>query len=153
MIDDLQKKIRGLENSLKRKLPPDFIQKLKSFVATYNLEGKGDISIEVAPTQADPCLAKLAIDFKIDAIISGDSDFAMYVGPSGRKGMADLILKDFKLMMAKTKEPIKSCKVYTGQKAVADRIDAILRPKINQSPVETGRTPEHPMFSEVKDPE
>jgi hypothetical protein len=72
-VHDLQKKIRGLENSLKRKLPSNFDQNLQDFVDGYKPEGKGIISIETAPFQADPCLAQLAVAGDIDAIISGDS--------------------------------------------------------------------------------
>jgi len=78
-IEDIQKKIWTFENALKRSLPSDFAKKLEAFVAGYKSDGKGQISFETAHTQADPCLAQLAIDGDIDAIISGDSDFAMYM--------------------------------------------------------------------------
>jgi hypothetical protein len=79
--DFFQTKIRGLENSLKRKLPSNFDKILQDFVNGYKPEGKGHISIEKAPFQADPCLAQLAVagDTCIDAIISGDSDFCVYM--------------------------------------------------------------------------
>ena len=150
LIAAMQKKIRGLENALKRQLPTDFDQKLKAFVDGYKSEEKGNITMEIAPTQADPCLAKMAVDGEIDAIISGDSDFAVYVGPGGCNGMADIMLKDVKLSMIK--EPVQSCKLYTGQKAVADQIEAILQPKIDRSPFDNGRVPQYPLFSGQKDP-
>jgi hypothetical protein len=51
-------------------------------------------------------------------------------------------------------ELIRSCKVYTGQKAVANLIETILQPKLGRSPFEAngGRIPEHPVFSGVNDP-
>jgi hypothetical protein len=60
-VHDLQTKIRGLENSLKRKLPSNFDKNLQDFVDGYKPEGKGHILIEKAPFQADPCLAQLAV--------------------------------------------------------------------------------------------
>jgi len=87
-------------------------------------------------------LAKLAVDGEVDFIVSGDSDFAVYVGPNGQNGLADVILKDVKLTM--TKAPIRGCKVYTGQKGVADLIESILTPKLGYSPFEQekgGRIP------------
>jgi len=153
-IEDMQKKIRGLENTLKRRqLPPDFSQSCRAFVSGYNSDKKGKIMMESALTQADPCAAKMAVDGDADFIISGDSDFAVYVGPNGPNGMADVMLKDVKLTMRK--EPIQSCKIYTGQKAVADRIETILRPKLGYLPFEKengGRTPDYPIFSGVNDP-
>jgi 5'-3' exonuclease len=155
-VHDLQKKIRGLENSLKRKLPSNFDQNLQDFVDGYKPEGKGIISIETAPFQADPCLAQLAVAGDIDAIISGDSDFCVYVGPNGQSGLGDIMLKDFQII--KADESIKGCKLYTGQKSVADLIEAILTPKLGHSPFDkrdknfSGRTPGYPAFSGVDDP-
>jgi hypothetical protein len=40
------------------------------------------------------------------------------VGPNGRSGLADIMLKDIQLMT--TDESIKGSKVYTGQKGVAN---------------------------------
>ena len=152
-IHKLQKRIRKLENALKRRLPSNFCEKLQDFIAGYDSEGKGDISIKVAPTQADPCLAQLAVAGEIDAIISGDSDFCVYVGPNGQGGFADIMLKDLTLTIRN--EPIKGCKVCTGQKAVADRIESILCPKLGHSPFEkrfNGRVPQYPVFSGIVDP-
>jgi 5'-3' exonuclease len=128
----LQTKIRGLENSLKRKLPSNFDKNLQDFVDGYKPEGKGHILIEKAPFQADPCLAQLAVAGDIDAIISGDSDFCVYVGPNGQSGLADIMLKHFQI--TKADESIKGCKLYTGQKSVADLVEGILSPKLQHSP-------------------
>jgi hypothetical protein len=89
-------------------------------------------------------------------IISGDSDFAMYVGLSGPFYMSDIMIKDLKLTI--TKDPIKSFKIYTGQAAVADKLEEILQPKLGQSPFENitkndkGRVPKYPIYSGVADP-
>lgn len=155
-VYDLQTKIRGLENSLKRKLPSNFNKNLQDFVNGYKSEGKGHISIEMAPFQADPCLAQLAVAGDVDAIISGDSDFCVYVGPNGWSGLGDIMLKDFQL--TKSDESIKGCKLYTGQQSVADLIEAILSPKLEHSPFDkrdktfSGRKPGYPAFSGVDDP-
>ena len=159
-INEAQKKLRGTENSLKRQqLPDDFSQRLQEFSGTFEPENRGSITMEVAPTQADPCLAKMAVDGEIDFIVSGDSDFSVYIGPNGPYGTADIMLMDLKLT-TKKEQPIRSCRVYTGQKKAADLIEAILRPKLGYSPFDTdkenkekdGRTPNYPIFSGVQDP-
>ena len=71
-ISNSQKKIVGLENALKRQqLPSAFVDKCSKFVSGYNSYGKGKVTFEVAPTQADPCVAKMAVD--------GDVDFLSYL--------------------------------------------------------------------------
>jgi hypothetical protein len=72
---------------LSQQFPSDFTQKIKEFVDNYPSQNdQGKITIEVTPTQADQCVAKCAVG-DVDAIISGDSDFAsMYVGPSAPLG-------------------------------------------------------------------
>ena len=57
-IHDKQKEIRSLEKTSKRRLPSDFTTKLEKSIAGFNSEGKGEIEMEIAPTQADPCLAQ-----------------------------------------------------------------------------------------------
>ena len=95
-VHDLQKKIWGLKNYLKRWLPSNFNQSLKDFVNGYDSEGKGDILIQTAPWQANPCLVQLAVEGGIDAIISGDSNFCVYIGP-GQSALADIMLKDLQV--------------------------------------------------------
>lgn len=113
-IAKMQKKIHGMEKEVKKLLPLDFAKKLKAFIDGYSSEGKGDITYEMAPFQVDPCPAKLAVDGKIDAIGSGNSDFIMYVGPKGENNCGtDMMLKDFVLTVKK--EPIKSCRIVMGQ--------------------------------------
>jgi hypothetical protein len=78
----VQKKIRSLKNALKQQqLPPDFSSRLEEFVCAYSSKENGDIAIEIAPTQADPCIAGMALAGDVNFIISKDSDFAMYVVP------------------------------------------------------------------------
>ena len=51
---------------------------LEELVLKYESHGKGEISISIAPFQADPSIADVAIRGVCEAIFSGDSDFAMY---------------------------------------------------------------------------
>ena len=39
--------------------------------------------IEISPFQADPSIVNVAMKGGSEAILSGDSDFAMFVGPGG----------------------------------------------------------------------
>ena len=50
----MQKCICSLENASKQRLPPNISKKLEAFIAGFNSEGKGDVKINIAPTQADP---------------------------------------------------------------------------------------------------
>ena len=73
-------KLRALEAQTRQILPTNFVAALTDFQQEYNSLGKGIIFIGHAPWQADPCIAKAAIDGDIEGILSGDSDFSMYVG-------------------------------------------------------------------------
>lgn len=154
-IDKAQRRIVTLENKLKRQLPPDFTQKLAHMIAKYDPQGKGDLSYITAPTQADPCLAKMIIDREADALITSDSDLPMYIGANG----TDIILSD--ISIRKTGDPITSCRLYTGQEATAALLVEVLKPELeDHSPFEKsavdknldGHTPSYPIFSGVKDP-
>ena len=73
-------------------MPLDFEQRIRDRV--YHNMNKGNSKVEciTAPYQADPCIAKLATDMKVEFIGSGDSDFPMYVGP-GKDGTSDIMLR------------------------------------------------------------
>jgi hypothetical protein len=118
-------------------------------------EGKGDISFFEAPTQADPCLAKIMVDGKANAIISNDSDFSLYIGANG----INLMIKDICIKM--NGDPISSCRLCTGQESVANMIEGFLNPKLGHSPFVRmnskadsldGNIPKYPIFSGIKDP-
>jgi hypothetical protein len=65
----VQKKIQSLENALKQlQLPPDFSLRLEEFVCAYSSKEKGDIAIEITLTQADPCIAGMAVASNVDFI-------------------------------------------------------------------------------------
>ena len=50
-----------------------------------------------SPFQADPSIADIALRGGCEAILSGDSDFAMYVGPGGPDNLSDIMLRDIKI--------------------------------------------------------
>ena len=153
-IDKAQRRVVSLENKIKRQLPPDFTQKLRDMISEYEPQGKGDLSYETAPTQADPCLAKLIIDREADALVTNDSDLPMYIGPNG----TDVMISE--ISIRKTGEPIKECRLYTGQEATASLLGELLETELGHSPFENstvhknrdGYTPSYPIFSGVKDP-
>ena len=73
----------------------------------------------LAPTQADPCFATLAVTVaKLMPSFSSDSDCAVYVRPNGRDGLADTLIA--------WEEPIKENVGYTlDVKALANQIELI----------------------------
>ncbi len=53
--------------------------------------------MDIAPFQADPSIADVAIWGDCEAILSGDSDFSMYVGPGGPDHIRDIMIRDIKI--------------------------------------------------------
>ena len=90
-LNALVKDIQSKEKNIAVKLPKDLFDDLKNFAEVY--EGTSGSRITVSQTlwQADPTIAKRAIDGEVDVIISGDSDFSMYVGTSGPDSLADIM--------------------------------------------------------------
>lgn len=85
-IQRITDEIRKLERAESQTcLPSNFLSRLKELVSKYESHGKGEIMINIAPFQADPSIADVAVRGGCEAIFSGDSDFAMYVGPGGRR--------------------------------------------------------------------
>ena len=68
-INDVQRQICSLENAMKQGLPPNFSQNIQAVVAGFILEGRSDVTFEIAPTQADPCLAQLTVSGKINTML------------------------------------------------------------------------------------
>lgn len=64
--DDVEK-IRQITDSIQKlekresrsSLPADFASRLNDFVSKYEIHGKGEITAEVAPFQADPSIADI----------------------------------------------------------------------------------------------
>ena len=79
-------------------------------------DGKGEIGFEIAPTQADPCAAKRAVNGVAGACCADDGDFHMCIGLHG----VDLVLKEMRI----DKEGnVKSCQLATGQEAISNELD------------------------------
>lgn len=160
-VKDAQSRIEKLERQVARRFPPEFAANMTKEVNEYNPEGKGEVSSFIAPTQADPCLAKMVVDGDLDAIISDDSDFSMYIGANG----ADIMIKEVMISSKKGAPPITSCRLCTGQEHIATIIESVLVDRLGFSPFEKddkdapkrdggkrdGNTPNYPIFSGVKD--
>jgi hypothetical protein len=97
------------------------VENICKFATRFDDKGRGTISVDTAPFQADPDIAGLAILFATDVILSGDSDFPMYVGPAGS---GDLMIRAPKICM-KTAS-VKSATLVTGQLAIKDSVLDIL---------------------------
>ncbi len=106
-------------------LPSNFVSWLEVLVLKYESHRKGEVSISIAPFQADPSIADVAIRGVCEAIFSGDSDFAMYVGPGGPNKLGDIMIRDIKV---KPKQSTITCgTMVTGQTHVAREIEEILK--------------------------
>ena len=148
-IRQITDEIRKLEKGeCQSSLPADFVSRIQELVSKYETHGKGEITVEVAPYQADPSIADIAIRGGCEAILSGDSDFAMYVGPGGPDNLSNFMIRDIKINQKQS--TITSCTLVTGQRAVASSIDNILsnRGLIAAFPIE----PKFPLFDGVTDP-
>lgn len=148
-IEQLTNNIRKMEKAEGRCfLPSNFMERLQLLVSEHASQGKGEISIEVAPFQADPSIANAALLGECEAILSGDSDFSMYVGPGGPDNLGDIMLRDIKIHLKQS--TITSCTFVTGQRKVATFIDGILstRGLTNVFPIE----PKFPLFNNVCNP-
>ena len=145
ITDDIQKLEKG---ECRSSLPADFVSRLQELVAKYESLGKGEITVEVAPFQADPSIADIALRGGCEAILSGDSDFAMYVGPGGADNLSDIMIRDIKINQKQS--TITCCTLVTGQRAVATYINNILlnRGLTAAFPIE----PKFPLFDGVTDP-
>ncbi|CAJ1952135.1 unnamed protein product [Cylindrotheca closterium] len=138
----LIKQIRGKENQQQRGLPPDFIDKIDYLVKSFASTNGSSIVLQKSLWQADPAIAKRAINGDVDAILSGDSDFAMYVGGGGPDGCGDIMLRNPTL--GKRNTHLESLQIWTGQKNVVNYINEILKPKVRQSIFQ--KDPQHPIF-------
>ena len=98
-IQQITQEIKKLEKAeCRTSLPADFLIRLQQLHREYKSQmGKGEITIATAPFQADPSIADVALRGGCEAILSGDSDFAMYVGPGGPDMLGDIMLRDIKI--------------------------------------------------------
>ena len=145
---ELSKKLRSLEAKTDRVLPTDFVQDLKSWHQQYKPDGRGCIFAKDAPWQADPCIAKGAIDGAIDAVLSGDSDFQMYVGNGGPDGLGDLMLRN-PYIRSRTNR-VETVEIQTGQLAVKTYVETCLRRKRGDEDLWQS-LPRYPLFDGLAD--
>ena len=106
-------KIQQTEKTLRNKLPISFVSDLKESLRRSDALG---VTVTVAPYQADPCIAREALDADIDLILTTDSDFQMFIGP-GKDGLSDISVRDIHVDLRTSK--ITSCKIVTGQESAA----------------------------------
>jgi hypothetical protein len=125
-ISELQKQIRKKEGQASRGLPKNFVEEITKFGNEFDDKGRGSITVDAAPFQADPDVAGLALTFAVDAIISGDFDFPpMYVGPSGS---GDLMIRSPKICM--NSGSVTSMTLVTGQQFIMADIEKVLQVKL-----------------------
>ena len=136
--DEIGSKIRRLEAAAISGLPVDFIPQLKQQLEPIATQFTGKINFIVAPYQADPTLAMLALRRQVEAIVTTDSDFAMCVGP-GEDGASDIMIKPDVVGGR-----IRSCQLSTGQSTCRAFIQAQGHSWTNQ--------PKHPFFDGIGDP-
>ena len=149
-----RKKLTKAENASSKKFPHNFVDELQLSIEEYKQklgESASKVTFKVAPTQADPCIAKLVVDGAADALVSNDGDFHMYIGTSGR----DLMLKDLKISIKG--EKVSTLRLQTSQKVVADQIETLLSKNLSHSPFSShgkndGTVPTYPIFNGVNDP-
>ena len=112
--DRLNKGIRTLETKVGTVLPSDFIAQIQELIRNNNvgLDNENDnnpsIELVVAPFQADPEVARRMFAFDADCIVSGDSDYAMLLGPGLH---TDIMIRKPQLNNSFT---INSAKFVTG---------------------------------------
>ena len=73
-LEATMKKLTTAENTMSRIFPPAFSDTLDISIQNYKQElGKdaSKVTFKVAPTQADPCIAKLVVDGSADAFEAG----------------------------------------------------------------------------------
>ncbi len=81
-------------------------------------------------------------------IFSGDSDFAMYVGPGRPDNLNDIMVRDIKI---NTKQStVKCCTLATGQREVTNTIQRILFNKGMAAAIFPDKQ-KYPLFNGVKD--
>ena len=99
------------------------MEELQNVVLGYASQGRGYISIEISPFQANPSIANVAIEGGSEAILSGDSGFAMYVGLGGPNKLGDVMLRNIKVNHQQS--TINCCSLVTGQSKVASMIEEL----------------------------
>jgi len=149
MIKQVTREIRKLEKAdCQMSLLMDFVEELQHLFIGYRSQGRGEVSLEMSPFQADPSIANVAIDGGFEAILSGDSDFAMYIGPGGPDEFGDIMLRDIKVNHRQS--TTIGCSLVTGQSKVASKIEELFSNRGLRGVFPT--RPKFPLFDNVDDP-
>ena len=138
IAEEIAVKIRRLESAAAATLPSDFATQVQKHLQSIATQFTGKITHIVAKRQADPSLARLALKMKVEAIVTTDSDFAMYVGP-GEDGCSDIMLRP-----EVVSNSIRSCQLSTSQSTCKAFIDGLGHSWAN--------LPKHPFFDQLEDP-
>jgi hypothetical protein len=122
----IEKEIKKLDNKAKRLLPTSFEDDLRKEVEKIvpsAASNKGFIAIKKSNLQADPEIARLAVHGCVDAVVSNDSDFPMYIGPTIFK--SDLLLHHQQI----SKGTVQGFgHAATGQQSVKFQVQKFLAP-------------------------
>jgi len=137
-IAELQKIVTKTESSANNMLPDDFIDVLREEVDCLKTQSLGgDVMLKIAQYQADPMIARIILEGKADAVVSNDSDYAVYLG---RKC---LCIKEYSYKIRDGS--IDKIILSTGDKFMADWVDKCLRKLFCNSNCRF-REPEFPLF-------
>ena len=136
--EEIAIKIRRLESAAVSNLPSNFAAEVQTHLQSISTQFTGKITYIGTPYQADPSLARLALNMEVEAVVTTDSDFAMYVGP-GADGISDVMLKP-----EVVGNSIRSCQLSTSQSSCKAFIDSLGH--------EWANLPKHPFFDQLEDP-
>ena len=109
----LQKLIQQLEKDVNKVLQSNFIPHIKQLVDDYHSKNKGSLDVSEDHFQADPDIARGVVCGEVDCIISGDSDYTMYIGPL--EAFTDTMICDWYIHMNKLS--LRNAKIVTGQES------------------------------------
>ena len=96
----------------------------------------------VSKWQADPAIAKRALDGEVDITLSGDSDFSVHIGFGGPDGFGDVMLRKPEVTQG---QGLKSLQMWTGQNKTSDCVSSTLQSEL---PAGTNilKKPKFPLF-------
>ena len=122
--DALSKDIRSLENQVTRSLLEYFVEDLTSIMLSkthsdYQDNNSMHVMLKIANNQVDPNIVKCVVDGEVDAVLSGDSDFATHLRSSC--DYFDMMIKD--VIINKKDVTIQTAKVVTSQQKVSTWIE------------------------------
>jgi hypothetical protein len=108
--------------------------------------------------QADPEIARLAISGSVEAILSGDSDFSLHIGPSRMSNTTDSLGVDFMLAKPKIRlgqdRSLQKMIIITGQSKLAEQTAEFLRDiKPSENVEYFPKRPQYPLLDGEDNPQ